>query len=149
MLPHRLPDVRKWSVIMTLGIDLYDRYQDVTSWQAICQYGVKFVYIKGTDGGGPAAVRADAFVRGARGVGLPVGLYHYAQLDPTPEMQADVLAAEVRRLGATDLPPALDLEGPFHTAPIATAVDFAKRFLGRVLHTHGYQRVTLYANTAF
>jgi hypothetical protein len=109
---------------------------------------VQFAYIKGTDGGGPAVVPADAFVAGARSVGIPAGLYHYAQLLPSPETQADVLHAEVRRLAATGLPPALDIEGPFHTAPLAAAVVFAQRFLTR-LRGHGYDRVTLYANTGF
>lgn len=130
-----------------LGVDLYDRYQDVTDWRRVRDAGVRFCIVKGTDGGGPAVVRADAFVRGARSVGIPVGLYHYAQLTPAPETQADVLHAEVTRLGATGLPPALDLEGPFHTAPLATAVEFGRRFLTR-LRTH-YARVTLYANTSF
>jgi GH25 family lysozyme M1 (1,4-beta-N-acetylmuramidase) len=133
---------------MALGVDLYDRYQDVADWWAVRRHGVTFVYLKGTDGGGPATVRADAFVRGATSVGLPIGLYHYAQLAPPPETQADMLVAEVRRLGATGLPPALDLEGPFHTAPLPTAVSFAKRFLDRV-RAHGYRWVTLYANTSF
>lgn len=127
-----------------LGIDLYDRYQDVTDWSAVRRAGVTFVYIKGSDGSQRAVVPADAFVRGAKSVGLPAGLYHFAQLSPTPEAQADVLAAEVRRLGATGLPPALDLEGPH---PLTSASrDFAIRFLRR-LRGH-YPWVTLYASTS-
>jgi GH25 family lysozyme M1 (1,4-beta-N-acetylmuramidase) len=127
---------------MALGIDIY-RYQTVTDWNAVKRHGVSFVYVKGTDGGGPAIVRADAQVRGAQGVGLPVGLYHYAQLSPSPEVQADVLTGEVHRLDATGLPPALDLEDPHR--PGGAARDFAFRFLTR-LRNNGFGSVTLYGN---
>ncbi|RSM90481.1 hypothetical protein DMH04_03165 [Kibdelosporangium aridum] len=129
---------------MALGIDIY-RYQTVTDWNAVRGSGVSFVYVKGSDGGGPALVRADAQVRGAQSVDLPVGLYHYAQLSPSPEAQANVLTAEVRRLDATGLPPALDLEDPHRPGPAAR--DFAFRFLNQ-LRANGFQSVTLYANTS-
>jgi GH25 family lysozyme M1 (1,4-beta-N-acetylmuramidase) len=129
---------------MALGIDIY-RYQTVTDWNAVKRHGVSFVYVKGTDGGGPAIVRGDAQVRGAQSVGIPVGLYHYAQLSPSPEVQADVLTGEVRRLGALGLPPALDLEDPHR--PGAAARDFVFRFLTR-LRANGFDSVTLYANTS-
>lgn len=129
---------------MALGIDIY-RYQTVTDWQAVKRHGVTFIYVKGSDGGAPAVVRATAQVRGAQSVGIPVGLYHYAQLTPSPEAQADVLTAEVQRLGATGLPPALDLEDPFH--PDGVARDFARRFLNR-LRANGFDSITLYANTS-
>lgn len=129
---------------MALGIDIY-RYQTVTDWDAVKRHGVSFVYVKGTDGGKPAIVRADNQVRGAHSVGIPVGLYHYAQLTPSPETQADVLTAEVRRLGATGLPPALDLEEPHKAGAVAR--DFAHRFLAR-MRANGFDQVTLYANTS-
>lgn len=141
---------------MAFGIDVYDRYQDVTDWRRVRDAGVRFCIIKATDGGGRAFAPADALVRGARSVGIPVGLYHYAQLSPSPEIQADVLATEVRRLGPIQLPPVLDLEGDFHlkagdspatrTQKIGRAVEFGRRFLGRLASGDG--RVMVYANTS-
>lgn len=133
-----------------LGIDI-SRYQNVTDWNAVKRHGVSYVWVKGTDGGGPAPVqRADGQVAGARSVGIPVGIYHYAQLSPSPEAQADVLSAEVRRLearyGTLAVPPALDLEDP-HT-PGGAAADFARRFLVRLLDHHRFAKVMLYANTS-
>lgn len=130
---------------MTYGIDIYDRYQDITSALALRDSPYDFAYVKGTDGGGPANVRPDAFVTQLRAVGLPVGLYHYAQLTPPAEFQADVLTAAVRRTGATHLPPALDLEDP-HPATFASR-PFAERFLLRLVR-NGFRRVVLYANTS-
>ena len=143
---------------MAFGIDIYDRYQDVTDWRAVRDHGVRFCIIKATDGGGRAVAPADALVRGARSVGIPVGLYHYAQLSPSPEIQADVLAGEMRRLAPIQLPPVLDLEGDFHpraedspavrAQKISRAVDFGRRFATR-LSAGGHPRVLLYANTSF
>lgn len=129
---------------MGLGVDIY-RYQTVTDWNAVKRNGTQFVIVKGTDGGGPAIVRADSQVRGAKSVGLPVGLYHYAQLSPSPEAQADVLCTEVARLGAVGVPPALDLEDP-HPATRASR-DFAIRFLRRV-RANGFPHVIIYGNTS-
>lgn len=128
---------------MALGIDLY-RYQTVTDWSAVKRTDVSFVYVKGTDGAGQASVHADGMVAGAKSVGIPVGLYHYAELTPSAEVQADVLAAEVDRLQAAGIPPALDLEGPWTGR--SDARSFAIRFLTR-LKTH-FPTVTLYANTS-
>jgi GH25 family lysozyme M1 (1,4-beta-N-acetylmuramidase) len=129
---------------MALGIDIY-RYQTVTDWKAVKRHGVSYVYVKGTDGGGPAIARADSQVRGAQSVTIPVGLYHYAQLTPSPEKQADILTAEVHRLDATGMPPALDLEDPHRPGPAAR--DFTNRFLSR-LRQNGFDTVCLYANTS-
>lgn len=129
---------------MTFGIDVYDRYQDITNLLALQQSPFDWAYVKGTDGGGRAPVRADEFVRLLKPI-MPVGLYHYAQLSPTPEAQANVLADEVARLKAYGLPPALDLEDP-HPAAYTTQA-FALRFLLQ-LKVRGFPRVGLYANTS-
>lgn len=130
---------------MTLVIDIYDRYQDITNLVALKGSPFDGAYVKGSDGGSPAIVRADNFVGALKSIGLPVGLYHYAQLSPSPEVQANVLAQEVRRLGAFGFPPALDLEDPFR--PNAQAREFARRFLLE-LRRVGFGSVVLYANTS-
>lgn len=127
-----------------LGIDVYQRHNEVTDWRKVSNDGVNYVYVKGTDGGGIANVDPAYYVHGAQTAGLPVGLYHYAQPDPGPETQADVLAQCVRDLGADNLPPALDLEDPF--VPNERARQFAWRFLHRLQERWGFRRVTLYGN---
>jgi GH25 family lysozyme M1 (1,4-beta-N-acetylmuramidase) len=128
---------------MALGIDIY-RYQTVTDWDAV-RRAVAYVWVKLTDGGGPAVVRGDAQVNGAKSVGLPVGGYHYAQLSPSPEAQADVLLAEVDRLGAHGLVPMLDIEAPFQADQGARV--FAERFCDHIA-SRG-RRPGVYMNNAF
>jgi GH25 family lysozyme M1 (1,4-beta-N-acetylmuramidase) len=108
---------------MTRGVDIY-RYQTVTDWRALAT-SVSWAYVKLTDGTGPAIVRGDKQVNGCKSVGIPVGGYHYAQ-PGDPGRQAKVFLAEVARLGADDLAPALDLEAPFQ--PNVTARDFGIGF---------------------
>lgn len=128
---------------MAFGIDIY-RYQTVTNWTTVKNTaGVKWVYVKPTDGNGPAVVRGDSQVKGAKSVGLPVGGYHYAQFGD-PVAQANVFLGEVRRLGAAGLPPALDLESPFSAN--ATAKDFGIRFCRRIAEA-GY-RPAVYMNSS-
>jgi GH25 family lysozyme M1 (1,4-beta-N-acetylmuramidase) len=126
-----------------LGIDV-SRYQSVTDWWAVKAAKVGFCWVKLTDGGGPASVRGDSQVAGAKSVGIPVGGYHYAQLQPGPEKQADILVGEVRRLGATGLVPMLDLETPFVANGVAR--DFAIRFCRHVAEL-GY-RPGVYMNNS-
>ncbi|WAL69275.1 glycoside hydrolase family 25 protein [Amycolatopsis cynarae] len=133
---------------MALGIDVYNRYQDVRDWHAVRAHGVRFVWVKLTDGGGlPGGGRnpGDAEVAGAKAAGIPVGGYHYAQKAPSPERQAEIFLGEVRRLGATDLVPMLDLEAPF--VPDAAAKEFALRFCRRVEQLG--LRPGVYLNNAF
>ena len=106
-----------------IGVDIY-RYQTVTDWQRFAA-NVAYAWVKLTDGNGPAVVRGDKQVNGCKAVGVPVGGYHYAQFGD-PVHQANVFLGEVRRLGATDLAPALDLEDPF--TPGSTARSFGEAF---------------------
>lgn len=113
------------------GIDIYQRYQTVNSWSQVRDSGVSYCWIKGTDGGGyPVGGRADVYSIGAKNVGIKRSIYHFAQLTPSPEDQADLFVSEVKRLGAYDIDPMLDLEAPFSANSVAES--FAKRFISRV-----------------
>lgn len=131
---------------MTLGIDIYRRYQNVTDWAAVAGSGVGFCWMKVTDGtsiasGGPP----DGDVAGARAAGIAPGVYHYAE-PGDPIAQADLFAGEALRLGCTGpgaLPPALDLE---QGGTVTT--DFGRAFTQRLQERIGQARVALYASTS-
>lgn len=123
---------------MALGIDIYRKFQTVTDWPAVKRHGIAFVYVKLTDGGGIApGGPGDNEVRGANSVGIPAGGYHFVQASPSPEAQAELFIAEVRRTGATGLVPMLDLEdnppgSGRPNIPDNQKRDFAIRFCNRV-----------------
>lgn len=96
------------------AIDVYEAYQGQVNWPAVVNSGVRRVFVKLTNGAGPARVRGDNYVNGARAAGARVGGYHYA-LGGDPVAQANAFADELLRLNALDLAPALDYED--HSLP--------------------------------
>lgn len=130
-----------------LGIDLFQQYNLVTDWHLVRAAGVQHVYVKLTDGGGLASTHGDAYVAGARAAGCAVGGYHYMQAAPGPETQADVFAAELQRLRALDIAPALDLEES--SIPPAVRADYGRRFLVRLQSTLNISKVALYSSASW
>lgn len=132
------------------GTDVHPFYQRGLNWKAASD--LHFVWVKVSDGGAAYSTVQqgvkyvpDTHVAGAKAAGLPVGGYHYAQLTPGPEAQADVLIAQVRRLGATGVAPMLDLEAPFR--PDAAARTFGVAFCKR-LAAAGF-RPAVYMSASF
>ena len=129
---------------MALGVDLHPYYQRNINWQQLAGAvingsTVDYGWVKLSDGG--AAYRQvvngvtyvpDTMVNGLRSIGRKVGGYHYAQLSPSPEAQADLFTGQVRRLGVTDLVPMLDLEAPFTPTNPVQAKNFGVAFCNRV-----------------
>lgn len=131
---------------MAEGLDVYGRYNNVTSWAQV--NGAKdFVWIKVSDGTtlkNSLGVNYDyGYVGPARATGLPAGGYHYAQFGD-PVQQANLFIDRCEALSATDISPMLDLEAPFTANQ--TAIDFAIAFCNRVLQ-RGH-KPTLYANNS-
>lgn len=110
------------------GIDIHPVYQRGIRVDLVPN--ISFVWVKVSDGGAPYSTKPDAMVNAVKAAKRAVGGYHYAQLNPPPETQANVLVGEVRRLGAKGVTPMLDLEAPF--TPNAFARDFGIRFCNRV-----------------
>ena len=95
------------------GIDVGTSQPDI-DWNAVRGSGREFVYVKATEGTGYVSPILDQQVNGARGVGMTVGLYHFARPDTnTPEDEAKAFAGELKRLDASSaghLSPCLDVE---------------------------------------
>lgn len=135
---------------MARGTDIHPLYQRGIRWDQVSD--IHFVWVKVSDGGAPYSITSggvryipDTHVAGAKSRQIPVGGYHYAQFNPGPDAQADVLLGEIRRLGATGVTPMLDLEAPF--SPDGFARDFGIRFCQRI--AAGGFRPAVYMNNAF
>jgi GH25 family lysozyme M1 (1,4-beta-N-acetylmuramidase) len=135
---------------MARGTDVHPYYQRGVRWDQVSD--LAFAWVKVSDGGAPytrteggVTYRPDTHVAGAKARGIPVGGYHYAQLTLGPEAQAELLLAEVRRLGATGVAPMLDLEAPFR--PDTAARDFGTAFCHRV--AAGGVRPAVYLSASF
>lgn len=130
------------------GLDIYIGFQTVTNWAAVRDSGVRYIWTKATDGTRFAPNgRADTYVNGCRSVGIPPGLYHYAQ-PGDPIAQANLLADEALRLGcfgSGNLPPALDIEEP----GITGKRDWSIRFLRQLQARLGGAKVAIYASASW
>lgn len=91
------------------GVDV-SSYQGEIDWRVLSEQGIKFAYIKATEG---SSFTDESFVRNwrdARAIeGLAVGAYHFMSFESPGTAQADnfLSAASV---GTGVLPPAVDLE---------------------------------------
>jgi lysozyme len=90
------------------GIDV-SKYQGVIDWQAAAKSGVRFAYIKATEGGDRKDDMFEANWRGARAAGIPTGAYHFYYFCRPVEDQIAWFKTHVPP--ARDaLPPVLDME---------------------------------------
>jgi len=90
------------------GIDV-SKYQGQIDWQAAAKGGVRFVWIKATEGGDRNDEMFDANWNGARAAGIPAGAYHFYYFCRPVEDQIAWFKNHVPP--APDaLPPVLDIE---------------------------------------
>lgn len=92
------------------GIDV-SYYQGSINWNAVKNDGVKFAFIRVSDGTGFIDSKFSANWRGAKDAGVLRGAYQYFRADEDPIRQANLLIDKVGgRLGPNDLPPVIDVE---------------------------------------
>jgi GH25 family lysozyme M1 (1,4-beta-N-acetylmuramidase) len=99
---------------MPLGIDV-SHHNGAVDFVKVKNSGVKFVYVKATEGVSFTSPALSTLVKGAKAQGLPVGCYHFAR--PTQNSAVDeanyfyyTLKSVLPDMG--DLAPVLDLEAP-------------------------------------
>lgn len=128
-----------------LGIDVYQRYDTIDDWNQLKADGVGAVWIKLTDGSTPANTPGDIYAGDAKAAGIPVGGYHFAQPNPTPEIQAMALVAELKRLNTLDIAPMLDLEA----SGITDVENFRLRFWQHVNQIFPLEKYLTYASQSW
>jgi len=127
------------------GIDV-SRWQGTPNWAKVAATGVRFVYIKGSEGVSPNYQTTAAHHSGAVKAGLVTGLYHYSKPELSATANADAFAAQVNRYSAIagHLPPCLDLE-----EGAGNLSGWCDTFFDRLRERTGCRRVMLYSGTAF
>jgi len=119
-----------------LGIDVSD-HQGTINWPVVT--GVNFVFVKASQGDTFKAKNWAANYTGARGRGLRVGAYHYADGDVPPRTEVNNFLAA---LGGRplDLPPALDVEDTFVLTGQA-GLDWVHEWLSQVERALGVRPI--------
>ena len=90
------------------GIDV-SKYQGTIDWNAVANSGVKFAWIKATEGGDHIDERFQANWQGAKLAGVPHGAYHFMYWCRPPIEEATWFEQNVP-VEADALPPVLDVE---------------------------------------
>ena len=93
----------------TPGIDV-SYYQDTIDWRRVRRAGIRFAFIRLSDG---ATLRDAMFAINwaeSKRAGLMRGAYQFFRPDQSATAQADLMIAAMRGRDPDDLPPALDIE---------------------------------------
>ncbi len=93
----------------TNGMDV-SYYEGTIDWHAIAASGIKFAFIRVSDGTGVPDTQFDANWSGARAVGIIRGAYQFFRANEDPTAQADLLLSHMGTLSPGDLPPVVDVE---------------------------------------
>jgi GH25 family lysozyme M1 (1,4-beta-N-acetylmuramidase) len=129
------------------GIDV-SRHQGIVNWPQVASAGVKFAFIKATDGVGYVDPQFQRNAAEAHAAGLPIGFYHYAH----PELNS--AASEVNAfLSAvseypSSLPHVLDLEGKAANIGASAVTAWAYEWLSEVKNRTD-RSVMLYTGASF
>lgn len=113
------------------GVDV-SRWQGVIDWRKCAAQGVRFAYIKATEGINWTDPNLDTNWQGAKRIGFRVGAYHFLRHDANGQQQALHFLSKVQRK-AGDLLMALDCErgGPGIAQIIQDAVNTLHQHTGR------------------
>lgn len=131
------------------GADL-SRWQGVVDFPALSQRGLRFVFIKATEGESLQDPNYRRNVLEARRANLQVGSYHFFDANATPDAQLRNFSsyADVQ---PGDLPPAIDIEtlaSAAKTAPSVQLVDEVKKFAEGIFAKYGVKPL-IYSNRSF
>lgn len=105
MVNSRYPKPRDYPVH---GIDV-SKFQGDIDWNAVASSGVKFAWIKATEGGDRADARFQANWTGAKAAGVPHGAYHFVYWCRSP-MEEMAFFEQNAPVEDDALPPVLDVE---------------------------------------
>lgn len=131
---------------MTAGIDVFQKYQGTVNWAEVRGAGLTAVFVKLTNGASVASPAGDTYVKGARAAGIQIGGYAYV-LAGSATAQADAFAAQLTRLNALDLAPALDFEDSGLPATAAARRSWIVSFFARLkVKIPSLDRVLLYSS---
>jgi lysozyme len=141
-VPAAVPGCRTGTV--TPGIDV-SYYQQTIDWPKVRRAGIRFAFIRVSDG---ATLRDTMFATNwaeARRAGVVRGAYQFFRPDQSAVAQADLMIAAMHDLARDDLPPVLDLEID-GGLPTPTLVARAQVWLDRVREKLGVEPILYTGN---
>ena len=127
----------------TAGIDV-SYYQGDISWPRVRRAGVRFAFIRVSDGSTIEDTKFAANWSGAKQAGILRGAYQFFRPEEDPIAQANLLVAALRVRGAGELPPVIDIEVT-GGLPLAAVVANARLWIEHVRSQLGVEPI-VYTN---
>ncbi len=148
--PH--PGVNRARSMPVQGIDI-SKYQGDVDWRRVGDSGVRFAYLKVSEGGDHVDDRFYQNWAGAAAAGVPRGVYHFMYWCRTASDQALWFTQAVPQ-DPTQLPPVLDVEWNHasETCPQQTTPEDARakiRKMLEIMEYHTGKRPIIYTDIAF
>ena len=133
LAPHIFPHE---TTATTTGIDVSE-FQNTIDWTQVPSAGVKFAYIRATDG---TTIQDSTFAQnwqGAEKAGILVGPYHYFTTTSPVDTQITNFVSTVKqaeKVAPSNLPPVIDIEDPaqFANLPMQQRIDNIQQMLDGV-----------------
>jgi lysozyme len=148
--PH--PGVNRAHFMPVQGIDI-SKYQGDVDWARVRDSGIRFAYLKVSEGGDHVDERFYKNWTAASAAGIPRGAYHFMYWCRTASDQAVWFTQAVPQ-DPTQLPPVLDVEWNHasETCPQQTTPDDARAKIAKMLQIMEYhtgKRPIIYTDIAF
>jgi lysozyme len=119
----------------TLGIDV-SYYQGTINWTSVKNAGIKFAFVRLSDGDTFQDPKFSANWTGAKQAGIVRGAYQFFRPSQNVTAQADKMIAAIGTYQKGDLPPVIDVEADGGLAP-ATVASKVRQWVDRVRNALG------------
>jgi len=128
------------------GIDI-SKHSGIIDWSEIKTQSIDFVYVKATEGQSYLDPNYSLNVRGAKGIQMKVGDYHFFRFNRSGIKQAENYLKHTRMI-KTDLTPVLDVEewGNYHTDKNITEIKTEIKSFLRIVESAIHRKVIIYTN---
>lgn len=128
------------------GIDV-SAWQGNIRWDEVAKGGIRFAFIKATEGVNGSDVQFKANHDGAKAAGIPFGAYHFMRFGQDPIAQAEHFLSVTNGLGG-DLLPVVDVEGggQDHVSDPATLAKSLAAFNARVEQSLHGKKILIYTD---
>ena len=143
-----IPNYPKSSEFPMRGIDV-SAHQGEINWKSVAKTGIRFVYLKATEGGDFQDAKFTRNLQEATHAGLMCGAYHFFSLRTPGRVQAENFVKTVPQ--SIELPPAVDLEywGNSSVRPLPAAFQVEFRTYVEVIWNHYHQVPLIYVSSDF
>jgi len=106
-----MPTRKKAAATRLFGIDV-SHHQGVIDWSKVAAAGVKYTFLKASEGSSFKDRRFNSNRSGSTSVGIPCGGYHFMRPNAPVDRQITNFVSSIGSMREGELPPVLDIEVP-------------------------------------